>query len=395
MPILDITGREQDVEQILDKHCPRQKRSKMLIASDMDNSMFDNDLGILVFMEKLSYLNFWKFETHEFSSLLLPKQYRKILEEGDQGVHPELAPGLCRLALDLHTDIVFLYGLFKKLEKAHDKDKEAISTVGRIERVFARKMLEYDRIFMRIDGFLTKRKNFKGQLLMRTRFFAGQDPEVVSRLTNRVMGRRRYDLDRFVKLDIDQMGQSDGRQIVTEEQIQDVYGVESPYKEVDRLVVPVAKVSALVSSAVEKACIPTVVVTANLRDIARVAVNRSPYRRIMNQSIISPRDAIIGSELTKANGRLSCRPKGKPVFGMRKTYETLKYANEKGLKLGMVIGDSPVTDGPLMKASLVEGGIAVIVNCDLDAALVRFNEVLGLQENFRERIYVIVRSVKK
>jgi hypothetical protein len=398
MPILDITGRPQEVDQILEQHCPPGIRNDVLIASDMDNSMFVNDLGILVFLEKLSDRNFWKFDVDEFSSLLLPKRYRNVLEDGKKGKYAELHPALCSLALDLHADITNLYRLFQKIGRGHHTDPETNRSLARVEREFARKMLEYDRIFMRIDGFLMKNKLFRGQLLMRTRFFAGQDPKVVTRLTTKVMRRQQYDVDRIFNLGLGEENFSGANRTVSEEQIADAHGCESPYKEIDRLVVPVRKVRDMVKHAIKKMGIPAIVVTANLKGIADAAVNTSAYRFMREQEGVERKDLVIGSELSTENGVLGPRTKKEPVIGMKKTDEVLKYAGRKKRKLGMVIGDSPSTDGPLMKACLIQGGVAVIVNCEFDSAVERFHNVLDLldlRNSFRERIYVIVPPPKK
>ena len=62
----------------------------------------------------------------------------------------------------------------------------------------------------------------------------------------------------------------------------------------------------------------------------------------------------------------------KPVFGARKANKTLEFTQEKGRRLACAIGDSPSTDGPMMRASLEEGGTAVLVGQDIEELSRRF-----------------------
>ncbi|HLG25196.1 MAG TPA: hypothetical protein VI588_00160, partial [Candidatus Gracilibacteria bacterium] len=189
MSILNQRKDAVELEEIFDRHYP-EKNGGMVLASDMDNSMFDNDLGILVFLEKLGDPHFWDFEVNEFASLLMPAAYQKIFLEGALGRHGSGLPiEISELGMDLHQDIVELYAKIQRMAKERRKPKDMAHFVNE----FARKMLEFDAIFVRVDRYL--KKMFKGQLLMRTRFFAGKEPKEVHQLTENVMKRRGTEVD--------------------------------------------------------------------------------------------------------------------------------------------------------------------------------------------------------
>lgn len=352
-------------------------------ATDMDFSMFDKDLGVQVFLETIYDKNFWAFPIPMFRRLLMPLGYRRILFEGSKNMHPAtidsegLDPAVCQLALDLADDLVSLYALNKKILSSNSEE----SLNSKALNEFACKMLELDRIFLKIDGFLSRK--FNGMLLMRTRFFAGMRKSEVGRLTGKVMSRTRRSVDRVIYLGIHDENRTDAFQRVTAEHIADVHGEESPFTQIDRIVSPIEDVSDFVRYAIQEAGIPTAIVTANLERIARSAAKRSVYKYMRRNGS----RFIIGSRLRSEKQYLAGDLSGKPVFGRRKAEEAVDFAVANKKILGFAIGDNPNTDGPMLQIARASGGIAIAVGPDLESTKRRFYSTFD-PEIFRdENIY--------
>lgn len=383
--LYDWQGDRIEFEEYADKHL--RKNRNVVHATDMDYTMFDCDLGVLVFLEKLEDPHFWDFDNTAFERLVLPGPYYGALSQGARGEHGEnLPPQLCQLALDLHKDIVHLYGIIQKIVKSESSSQDQTLAV----REFARKMVELDRIFLEADRYLSKL--FNGDLLMRTRFFAGKELGAVHHLTEKVMKRKSTDVYRVLDLEIPQQGRWGA---IDEERINEVYGVESPRRQIDRYVPVVDNVRFFIRESLKRSKAIGLVITANLQGIGNTAVRKSPYDFFKRQRVHGKHvsGAVIGSRLIKNGSTLGPRMEDKPVFGDRKAFKALEFAQEKGRKLGCAIGDSPSTDGPMMRASLIEGGTAILVGHNLEEMERRFAPALdveGLQEKFRDQIYYIL-----
>lgn len=385
MAILDHRGDAIKTEDILQTITDENPQGNLVLASDMDGTMFKNDLGILVFLEKLSDPRFWEFEEDRFSMLLLPKGYRRLLNDGKMGMYgDEMPSALCKLGFDLHQDIVRLYALIKKLTQEKRQSEDITLPVNE----FARKMIEFDRIFMKLDNYMSRQMG--GQLLMRTRFFAGKEPKDVQRLTEEVMRRTRTDMSRILTLGIHKENAKSARQTVTEETINEAHNEESPLKAIDRLVVPIDAVRQIIHRAITQIGAHAIVVTANLQGIASTAIDKSTYDFLKEQP---GKKIVIGSRLRTDGKKLEARMEGKPVIGPQKAREILTYTESHGEELRIAIGDSPTTDGDMMRVCLEKGGRVFIVTRDPEHAIRRFENALGLREKSpetQERIYRVV-----
>lgn len=392
MELLNHQGEEINAETFADDvknvHFPNGGYKSIALASDMDNTMFDNDLGTLVFLEKMDDPKFWHLDTDEFRRLLLPKAYRELLSQGADRKIEGLHPPVCKLALDLAYDIVNLYEHIQGNIKAKHANGEA-----KLSEEFARKMIELDRIFVLIDGVLSK--NLNGQILMRTRFFAGKNPSTMTTLAQKVMHRHPTNIGRRVALNIHQENEERAEQIVTEDRITQVHGIVSPYQEIDRYVKPIDEVRELIQIAVQKLRIPAVVATGNLKAIAKTAIAESDYDFLLKQRYVREGDhsAVVGTWLRSGeNGTLHPKVQGKPVLWDRKAEEALKFAKASRRELKIALGDSPSTDGPMLHASLSNGGIAVVVGKDIDSLRKHFEKVVPPEKSYQEKVYYVVEN---
>ncbi len=392
MNIIDNTDTRVDLDELIDRYNEGEQRRAQrshagaFLGIDMDNTMFKNDLGVLVFLEKLNDPHFWDFEVDEFSKLLMPRMYRHALEEGSQGFHAEhVSPQLSQLALDLHADCTKLYELIKRIIQSGSTDKEM---ERKVIREFARKMVEFDQIFIRIDSHLTNL--FAMPLLMRTRFFAGKELGDVHKMTQRVMDRNETAVDRIIDLNISPELRQDLGLRVTDEQIEEAHGKPSKHKEVDRLVVPVREVRDIIRKTFlswEKTL--GVVLTANLHGIGETAVDNSIYDFIRRQDF---KGTVIGTKLVKQAGVLAPRILGEPILGDQKVVKAAKITANTNKHFALAFGDSPSTDGKMLKKALDEKGSAIIVTEDIEEAKRRFYKPLNLEdvtEEVSRRIYYL------
>ena len=365
-------GETFDSDEVMQRLLKPEQRSQIALATDMDYTMFDNDLGVLVFLEKLSDPSFWEFSKEEFSKLLLPKDYRDLIESGARGEFTGLPPTICRLTLDLFQDIGNLYDLQRRIKSGEGVDYET-----QVVNEFARKMLEFDNIFLILDPILAE--HFEGNLLSRTRFFAGKDPTKIRDMTRTVMQRGGSDIGRVIELKIHPELKEPAHQIVSEERISDTYGRESQFKSVDRLVVPILKVRDVVRQLISEQQIPGVIITANLWGIANQVIKHSPDFKFMTEQPYlaeNNEELVIGSRLAEKEGKLATRLQGKPVFGPRKRLEAIHFAKRLNRKFTVAIGDSPTTDGPMMQTALRQGGVAVVVGKTYEETRKKFDRVI-------------------
>ncbi len=383
------------------------------LASDMDHTMFDKDLGILVFLEKLADPNFWNLGPHEFEKLLLPDLYRRLLERGKNNHVAHLKPEHCSLALDLVRDLSGLYNFIHRLKRngrtpVGDSKHSTRNTIPtHVVQVFARKMLEFDRLFLIMDRYLTPHTS--GQLLMRTRFFSGKDPEVVKELTRRVFGRT----DTSVHPDLSLQMTSDHEdavrnvhQKVSEQRIADVHGPSaSLYHRIERVIHPVEGTRDLLRAMIQDLGVPGIVLTANLYSIAKTAFDSSQqdYRFLAQQPFheANPRQDsyLIGTRLhRRTHGKdgqvILPNVEGLPVFGPQKVQEANAFATRRGRFLGAGFGDSVPTDGAFLSSTLEQGGFAFVVGRDFDKTKEKFGEVfnplINTSREVAERIFYIV-----
>ena len=71
-------------DEYADRHLRKNNREGLVLATDMDNTMFANDLGILVFLEKLADPHFWDFDINTFESLVSSSKILRSTQQGCQ-----------------------------------------------------------------------------------------------------------------------------------------------------------------------------------------------------------------------------------------------------------------------------------------------------------------------
>ncbi|MEK7544665.1 MAG: hypothetical protein AAB551_00885 [Patescibacteria group bacterium] len=395
-------GKDELLDQFV-RETSSEFHGQGVLAADMDHTMFDKDLGILVFLEKLSDPHFWDFSPSYFTKLLLPDLYRRLLERGKNGEILNLNPKYCALALDLFNDASSLYNLLHRL-KGNGNGSARKVLPPHVVQVFARKMLEFDRLFLIMDRYLSKHTG--GQLLLRTRFFAGKAPGQIRDFTKRIFTHTDTSPDPDLSLlmtDEHRESVKCVHQKVDEQRLSDVHGDESSlYHRVDRVVHPVWGTHELMRGMVRDLDIPGVVITANLYGIAATALGASKehYGFLADQSFHRGDAAepyVIGTRLRRRTEKqLLPEVDGLPVFGPQKAEEANAFAARRKGSLVAAFGDSPSTDGSLLQSSVEQGGYAFVVGRDFASTCAKFREVfdplLKTSADISRRIFYIVES---
>ncbi len=346
------TGAEYTQEELIEEFLPDKK---IIVGSDMDGTMFNNDIGVLVFLEKLSDPTFWKFKTSRFKSLLLPIKYRRAFEEGATGSVSELDQRKCQFILKLWEDICDLY---RKQREILSSNGPKINIHTPIVNEFARKMLAFDRLLIEMERQLISR--FKGELLMRTRFFADKGVQDVEELTKKVMAREIGDEDSEMDLSVHDDNRNEYNQRISAEDLEPIV--------YNRIVIINLHVAALIKQVFDRGAAVRVI-TTNIQNNALGAINNSDY------SYQNHRRTISASSLRMNGDRFGSKMDGMPIFGERKVDIAREIEEAKKRKFKVALGDSFTNDSPMGKYALENGGVFVIVADDYEEARQKFNPI--------------------
>jgi len=375
--IQDFSGREYYADEVVDINFPDDQLKSVLTATDMDGTLFRGDLGILVFLEKLGQPSFWTFSVSKFKDLLLPDKYFRLLKKSAEGKISNIAPVRANEMLNLREGIVNLYKLMKQLLK---DGGDGLDLSNPIVMSFARMMIAYDDLIMRMDKDFGE--HFQGELLLRVRFFAGKNKHDVKGLTRTVLDRPIDSPDAYVdlKFDGDLINGDLGKKLRDLEGLGDLEMDRTALinEEVRRMIV---NLGILNGSAIR-------VVTTNLFDIASAAIENTSYGKIIHPGTeIATTLGVNGDSFTPRMDEL-------PVFGPEKTRKAEAFAALKGRRFAVALGDSPSNDGPMMKRSVENGGVMFAVGDDFEKTRSRFNNlamelVNSLGEDSLGRMYFI------
>lgn len=359
-------------DDLIGEFLPPGLLDQSILGTDMDGTMyasprgkkdglsFKGDLGKLVFLEKLGDPKFWRFKVNTFWNLVLPVAYREQLTNGKSGKINGLKREDCNLALRLWRDIGRLYILQKKLLENKKDDEIDVNTP--VVNEFAHKMIVFDRIMMKMDAELVR--IFAGQLLMRTRFFAGKTRADVATLVSRVMERTEHAPDRHIRLATHRENCGQLAMEVTRREL--------PAEEHDRLVITVESTRILLRRFVSEKKVPGIVITANLEEIALQAIrNSEDYKFLLApDNHIEGHIPVVASTLSSGrNRRYNATMDGLPVFGEMKAKIAQMAADfQENRKFRIALGDSPGTDGQMGQVALLNEGVFIVVSHDDDLA---------------------------
>ncbi len=315
-----------------------------LAATDMDGTMFTNDLGILVFLEMLSKSHEWYFDPDEFASLLVPETYGVIINLALAGELPNIETEKAKTFMNLKDDSIDLYKAIYKEQDDYDLTLE-----HPLMNEFARKMLELDRIGMEMEHIFVKGMN--GQLFSRMRFFLNHNSRRISRLTTAAM-KSHENGGRIAHLAVHPKSTKVANQRIGSDDLEAL--------DYDRQIVVVEGIRDVINTLMQIE-IPVRVVTTNLHDIAQGALLMSSYKNILDQDC-DGKSPILASKLKRnAYGKMDSHMNKLPILGGIKAKVLRRLESVLGKKVQLAMGDSPSNDGDMMELSLNNGGVAIIV----------------------------------
>jgi hypothetical protein len=353
-------GQVYDYNELADEFLPQQKREKGLVATDMDGTLFENDLGKLVFVEKLSKPQDWQMNPSIFDRLLIPEDYRSLLQRGSKNFINGLNPDECKKVLLLRDDIIELY---KKLYEMK-RDSKQIDVLHPIANEFAMKMIKLDGFFMIMDSVLMKW--FEGMLLMRTRFYAGSNKRHVAHLTRQVM-RRKNGHKSILKLGVHT---SNKKERITKQRLngKDLGGDEK----IDRIVHEIEPVRHIIMDLFGKG-MNVRVITTNLKQIASTAMEESSYKDLMNQYCGGHLPIVASTLQNDDNGKFKPDINNLPMFGEEKKRILHHLQQRMRHRVMCALGDSPKNDTPMGEIALHNGGVFVVVGDDYEKTRQKFH----------------------
>ncbi len=357
------------IDEIRDRYVPDLEKDGF-VASDMDGTMFRNDLGILVFLEKLSQSPDWNFDPDEFSKLLVPDTYAVILNLALAGQLPAIGQKNAQTYMNLRDDCVDLY------EAIYAEEDDDLTIEHPLVNEFARKMLELDRMGMKMEHIFIQGMN--GQLLSRTRFFVNQNRRMLARLTAAAM-KSQQNGGRFAHLKVHPKNDAVARQRIGEDDLEAI--------DYDKQVVVIEDVRYLIDNLFDDGNgAPVRIVTTNLKGIAEGALKHSVYSNLLNQEC-DGKSPILASKLeSNAHGKMGKRFRKLPIFGEVKSKVLRELEDRVGRKVKVAVGDSISNDAAMLELSLRNGGIAVIVGKHFEETRSKFKAFVDGENGVRRQL---------
>ena len=341
------------VSDLLDEYW--QEPEKRLAATDFDQTLTRDDIGVLVFKESLAQPDFWKFSDKVFKNLLSPidpapgnrLSYRELVSK--------TAMKNIKTPQEVMRNAQRLHALFSSLEETYSALQKASANTTLREK-FSREMVEFDAVVLLLEPFFSD--FFGNQIFSRTRFLAGKSHLDVQDLSQNVLEQGRVQInDSIFRLfeEIKKRG-GEGR-----------------------------------------------IVTTNLVSIVRKIVEDSVLNTVFDE------DDVIATKLVKngtqddhpleKNIELSQYIEGEPVFGKRKV-ELLKQESVIiDRRFSLAAGDSVVNDGPMLAESLKNKGVSIIIvpeNADIEQIAQKFEAKIknvlkkaSLSEEEKQRMWYL------
>jgi hypothetical protein len=385
---------EIPVDQVLDEYF-LGKGGNRIVSCDMDETMFGEDLGTLVFLESLGDPKFWEIGVERFARLLLPNKFRGVIERAREGEFGENEiQKSASLLLCLHTDIVHLYTEQKRISKEWGEEKVDYFSEEEVNE-FVFKMITFDeqiRLFLRI---LRSNGSVDGELLLRTRFFAGHNKSQIREMTSRALKVQRDE-----KLSFLQCCQNfpEGR-LVRREEIQ--------AGDIDRVIHVNDSIRRILMRIAFEYLVDTRVVTANLQGVGRTAVHETAYSALEAQRSLreDPSDIVLGTRLKmKADHSLSPIIDGDILIRGKKVESINRVRGTKILTAAF--GDS-LTDVAIGVSAMLNGGFFGITGRDyeisrrkIEPEIVRLLQSQGenadsssLERRWEERVFFVPYSL--
>lgn len=317
-----------------------------MVATDMDGTMFDNDLGMLTSLHMLRSPNVWGIHPDNFKALLAPVAQTSVVNLGLNGRIPVLSPEDCQLFLDLKDDLFELYvGIFTYI------GEEDLTIADPVVNEFAHKMIALDKLILSMEAVFQHAT--VGQLLLRTRFLTGMTRRNVGKIISLMM-EDNINGNRFEELDVHDENKKISKQRVGSDKLEKV--------SFDKRIHVVKDVRDIIFNLLDDD-VPVRVVTTSLQDIAMGVLRGTEYNRLLDQDCDGRKPVCASTMVVDKYGVFSSKTDKMPVFGETKKNILIELQEKMNRKVKCAIGDSASNDTPMMELSLQNGGI-IIINGD-------------------------------
>jgi hypothetical protein len=339
----DYDDIEYPFSQVRDDFLDDEILEDGLVATDMDGTMFKNDLGMLTSLHMLRTPDAWGIHPDNFKELLTPSVQTSVVNLGLNGYLPALNPKDCQLFLDLRDDLFELYvKIFSYL------GKDDLTIADPVVNEFAHKMIALDKLIL--DMEIIFQAATTGQLLLRTRFLKGMTRRNVGKIISLMMENNNNG-DKFEELDVHDENKAISEQRVGSDRLEKI--------SFDKKIHVVGGVRDVIFNLLDDD-VPIRVVTTSLQDIAMGVLRGTEYSLILDQSCDGKKPVLASTLTCDRYGVLDSEPDKAPVFGEIKKRILEELQIKMNRKVICAIGDSVNNDSPMMKLALNNGGIAII-----------------------------------
>lgn len=336
-------NQEYFLDDIQNEHLGDEKMEFGMVATDMDGTMFRNDLGVLTFIHMLKDPHSWTMHPDEFKAIITPIEYMPVLRLGENGKIPALDSDDCKLFFDLRGDVIDLY---KELSKYDDEQDLTIDNP--IVNEFACKMIKIDQLVLGMEGIFHLAT--KGQLLMRTRFLKGRKVRNVRKFVKRMVGDHangeRYEI--FSVYD-ENLGRIEQR--VGPERLEPI--------RFDKQIQIIESIRSVLFSFLQKG-VPVRVVTTSLKTITTEVLKNTSYKPLLDQDCDGKQPLCASALSVDEYNFIETGLEKEPVFGEIKVERLKALEQVMAREVIVTVGDSPTNDSPMMRHSIMNGGIVIL-----------------------------------
>lgn len=362
------TGESYDLENIQQEQLPSSVWEKGIYASDMDQTMFLNDIGALVFIQYLQDPSFYTVSPEEFRRILMPAGTEWFFEKGVKGEIDGVSQKDC-------AEVVCL---FDEIAEAFEQLREEMLSTNPLPETRMHMYAFMEKICM-LDSMLINVKNQHrnaiesndlAKAFARIRLYRGQEKAIFDRLTHEAFALSHDHPERMLP----------------------IRAGDSKTAEVDRLI-RVNRSTYGILKEVSSEGANGYVVTASPLPIASRAIRSSVFQTLVTD------DQIIATKLSLSScgQRLDGKVDGDFVAGIRKSQLLEKLTVETKKKVMLAIGDLPGSDAAMGAMALSNGGVFVVTHkCDeLEESRNGFDEylkrIMGARalDRVQERIWYV------
>lgn len=318
-----------EIESLEQELLPDSIWEEGIFATDMDQTMFMNDIGSLVFLQYLHNPNFYEISVETLESMLIPNETRWFFTKGIQGHIAGVSPQECQRVLDLAKTISQEFAIIKT------KNVHLLSGNGKSILIrFITLICEFDSLLIHLKNTHPDPKisNKLAKQFSRYRLFAGQNLHIFNQVTNDAFAVSHDHPERILPIRT-----GDSVEYIT-----------------DRLI----NINRSAFDILERASVKGAkgyVVTASPLPIASSAIKHSRYSTIMAKT-----DIIATQLATCDQQRLTGQLTGEMIAGIQKKISLEEIQKKSRKKIVLALGDLPGSDSAMGSMALENNGVFMI-----------------------------------